>query len=231
MKYFVLFLLFCLSCQSQGTHKRVCVNEIKNSLVELRTSEYFVSEGTDTMSLSFVFTEDKRKEIVNLDILNLEETKLYMTQYEDDISILDSLGVVKEGYYKHSDYAGFLLELKDCVEKAAEDFELSKLHHIRFSLTDIPEIAIDVSKRVDFNDVSHQSINCALKKTEIEYDINAILKEYNLKIVQISSDDMIFTQNVLSYCGRFNIKEIDMPKFIVDTNVIITVKEIIGTGF
>lgn len=227
MKYsFICFfiMLGISSCLSQGKLKAVCVNEIKNYYGNETSYEYFVSNEKDTMALSFIFLINKQEDIVNLDIKIMDDDKEYMMQYENDIIVVDSLTTTSIRKYKHSDYEGFLSEFKLCMEKAAENIDLSQLRHIRLYLTDIPEIAIAVSKNIGNCEITHELLDNALKQTDIEKSIDLILNDYNLNVDYISSDDEIFNQDAKSYYRRYDIKDAVLPKNIVGVNVIMGVK-------
>ena len=203
----------------------VCVNEIKDDFVKSTIYEYFVSYGTDTMALSFIFTKDEYKGGGNLDIQNLDYSKLYMMQYENDNIAVDSILPTKRSPFKTPNYIEFLKEFRLCFEKAADNIDLSKLHHIRLFLTDIPEFAIEVSRELEDKKVSHLSLDNVLNKNRIRNDLNFILRDYNLMIEHIFSDDAIIIQEAFSYYRRFDIKVYNMPTYIVGTNLIFNITQ------
>lgn len=227
MKYSFIYFFILLgysSCLSQGKLETVCINEIKNYYENWTSYEYFVSNGIDTMALSFIFFINEQEKIVNLNIQNMDYDKEYMMRYENDIKAIDSLTTTSKRKYKYFDYEDFLSEFKICMEKAAENIDLSQLHHIRLYLTDIPEIAIAVGKSIGNCEITHELLDIALKQTDIEKSINLILNDYNLNVDYISSDDEIFIQDAKSYYRQSDIKDAVLPKNIVGVNVILGVK-------
>lgn len=214
-----------VSCFSQRNQNVVCENVIDDGIKTLTTYEYFVSNGVDTMAISFIFTKVKEKRIINIDIQSYVDTKLFMMLKDDDTMAIDTFTTTQKKTFKHPHYAEFLSELKLCIEKATERFDISQLHHISLCITDIPEIAIAVSKGSENVELSHKSIDMALKETSIERDINNILEDYNLVIDNVHSYEEIIEIEALPYYRLHNLKETNMPSRIVGTHLLFIIRE------
>lgn len=221
---FVFVLMYFSSCTSQKDSYVIHEYDLSGDS-NIKRYEYFVSNKMDTMATSFIVCTNSFGK-VNINVICDKEYKIYMRSLYLDTVAIAEMDNIRYHKFNLSSYKELLSELALCLNKAREHFDIHQLHYISFQLADLPEIAISCSKKIGDDEITHESIDNALKVTSLKNDINKVLKQYDVEIKSINSCEEILIMRTIPYFKIHGIKEKYLPTSIIDSTIEIIVKEL-----
>lgn len=219
---FLLLVVICMmsSCSSitrNDTEEAindtiVCKKKVQDHRDMYCTYEYFIINKGDTSSYSFICRS--RRDYPHdcyIEILNWPRYKYYLIPKVTTISCYEPK------------YKDFLREMDLCLEVALNEKDSINLERIEFLLVGCTDIAIETSNlfyKAGVKDITHHNILNALQKTSLKEDFNAILKKYNLHIVDEHCCEEIY---LVKKSDFLNVNEYHSKKEVPDTILDVTV--------
>ena len=225
MKYLLLLFVF-ISCSSCGKTIKDSVMVIESKEIRGGRSKVFYQVRGDSISkYSYV--------ISNLYGVSLEiNDNLANSSYFVDISdeVAGKKKAFNDGKYFVPTFSEQMSEMKECLKKASEEFDISKLYCIACFSTVFDSVACDISSRILSNNkgalLSYAIIDSKLAKTSLKDSLNRVLESFNLQVDTIKSQEEISRCDKTALYYRSPVfKKKEMPPFIIETHLCIMLRQ------
>ncbi|MDR0681997.1 MAG: hypothetical protein LBG15_09160 [Dysgonamonadaceae bacterium] len=204
---------------------KMILSEIGGS--SYKEKEYFIVTGKDTSNFSCIFLENKNRGRISIKLDNSTNNKKFLNSVSDSVAIIQK--TYKHSYYKTT-YQQQINELNLILQKAAEDFDLSKLQYLSFELVYRGDLAIEVTNQY-IKEIgtkvtnNYKRVGQIFLNSQLGIDLNLILKPHFISIEQISIEKLHFvTRKELYKMGTIETDSAQVPDKILNCFIYLKLK-------
>jgi hypothetical protein len=235
----VIMFSCCLNCPKVVNHEALENNNRNDTTVVVKLispkfggtnyteKELFVCVGCDTSNLSCILSVRKDDSMLIVDLRRSVYDKKYQTTEDTDTSSIinhDSKGKVRYDKLIHEEFSK---EMKMIFEKVSQDYDLSKLKCIRFSVLIDEPLAIDVTNQYqnDKKTIKHfdyEIVDNYIFNSRLLHEINQIIGVYSMTVegVDIEMPSFVSKKCLFDRNSEFT------PNEVLDFMVLLYLKRI-----
>lgn len=198
--------------------------------VRFAKKEYIVLVGQDTSSLSCILSVKNEDSTLIVELVSDLYNKKF--QISEDTSSVVKKDLCKQVRYHKSSNDILINELKYIFKKVSDDYDVSKLKFISFSILLSGNLAIDISnhyfKKLDARkDFDYEYFENYLFKSHLINELNQIVGVYSICIDEVHIEKpYLISKNSLYVLNFFGCMPENSPKKILDFTVLLELNRI-----
>ena len=222
--FFIVFMTICCNgTQSIQNEKKVFIKQL-----DFGYKEYFVCYDNDTSQCSCIFSPDRDYGLCVKLYRSPNEKYFfrYIDKDENDTTAFGGFKKPREKIFRSPTSAEMIDEIRQCLSVASKKYNLNKLYHFSFRLSDWCDVAIQTSEILEkenkLNVIKHADIDKALEKTSLKDSLMNIFGCYGKTIKEIACCEIISLlrkENLKDYSPLY--EDSHCPNEIVDVEVIV----------